>query len=35
MPYLPIEEELIAEIERQKEMLKIQFNNEKNTSNVL
>ena len=26
MPYLPTEEELIAEIERQKEILKIQFN---------
>jgi hypothetical protein len=28
MPYLPTEEELIAEIERQKEILKIQFNDE-------
>jgi hypothetical protein len=28
MPYLPTEEELIAEIERQKEILKIQFSNE-------
>jgi len=31
MPYLPSEEELIAEIERQKEILKIQFNSEKDT----
>jgi hypothetical protein len=29
MPYLPTEEELIAEIERQKEILKIQFDIEK------
>jgi predicted nuclease of restriction endonuclease-like (RecB) superfamily len=28
MPYLPTEEELIAEIERQKEILRIQFSNE-------
>jgi hypothetical protein len=28
MPYLPTEEELIAEIERQKEILKTQFSNE-------
>jgi len=35
MPYLPTEEELIAEIERQKEILKIQFNNDKNTSDDL
>jgi len=28
MPYLPTEEELITEIERQKEILKIQFNND-------
>jgi hypothetical protein len=34
MPYLPTEEELITEIERQKEILKIQFNNDKNTSDV-
>jgi hypothetical protein len=31
MPYLPTEEELITEIERQKEILKIQFNNDKDT----
>jgi predicted nuclease of restriction endonuclease-like (RecB) superfamily len=35
MPYLPTEEELIAEIERQKEILKIQFSSDKNTSDVL
>jgi len=35
LPYLPTEEELIAEIERQKEILKIQFNNDKDTSNDL
>jgi hypothetical protein len=34
MPYLPTEEELITEIERQKEILKIQFNSDKNTSDV-
>jgi hypothetical protein len=28
MPYLPTEEELIVKIERQKEILKIQFSNE-------
>jgi len=32
MPYLHTEDELITEIERQKEILKIQFNNEKDTS---
>jgi len=32
MPYLPTEDELITEIERQKEILKIQFNNDKDTS---
>ena len=31
MPYLPTEDELITEIERQKEILKIQFNNDKDT----
>ena len=31
MPYLPTEEELITEIERQKEILKIQFNSDKDT----
>jgi len=31
-PYLPTEDELITEIERQKEILKIQFNNDKDTS---
>jgi predicted nuclease of restriction endonuclease-like (RecB) superfamily len=35
MPYLPTEEELIAEIERQKEILKIQFNNEKDTLDII
>jgi len=30
MPYLPTEDELITEIERQKEILKTQFNSEKN-----
>ena len=35
MPYLPTEEELIAEIERQKEILKIQFNSEKDTLDIL
>jgi len=35
MPYLPTAEELIAEIERQKEILKIQFNNDKDTSDDL
>ena len=35
MPYLPTEEELIAEIERQKEILKIQFNSDKDTSDDL
>jgi predicted nuclease of restriction endonuclease-like (RecB) superfamily len=35
MPYLPTEDELIAEIERQKEILKIQFNNDKDTSDDL
>jgi hypothetical protein len=29
MPYLPTEEELITEIERQKEILKIQYGDEK------
>ena len=29
MPYLPTEEELITEIERQKEMLKIQYGDDK------
>ena len=32
MPYLPTEEQLIAEIERQKEILKIQFNSDKDVS---
>jgi hypothetical protein len=32
MPYLPTEDELINEIERQKEILKIQFNSDKDTS---
>jgi hypothetical protein len=32
MPYLPTEDELITEIERQKEILKIQFNSDKDTS---
>ncbi|MDR2716455.1 MAG: PDDEXK nuclease domain-containing protein [Treponema sp.] len=35
MPYLPTEEELITEIERQKEILKIQFNSDKNFTVVL
>ncbi|MDR2597922.1 MAG: PDDEXK nuclease domain-containing protein [Treponema sp.] len=35
MPYLPTEDELITEIERQKEILKIQFNNDKDTSGNL
>ncbi|GBU27407.1 hypothetical protein R84B8_00937 [Treponema sp. R8-4-B8] len=35
MPYLPTEEELITEIERQKEILKIQFNNDKDNSDDL
>jgi RecB family endonuclease NucS len=34
MPYLPTEEELITEIERQKEILKIQFNSDKNSLDV-
>jgi hypothetical protein len=29
MPYLPTEDELIAEIERQKEILKVQFSDKK------
>jgi len=32
MPYLPTEDELITEIERQKEILRIQFNSDKNTA---
>jgi len=35
MPYLPTEEELITEIERQKEILKIQFNSDKDTPDIL
>jgi predicted nuclease of restriction endonuclease-like (RecB) superfamily len=35
MPYLPTEEELITEVERQKEILRIQFNNDKDTSDAL